>query len=204
MRRQDQLALKDTATGRVSMPFLPTMAVVAILGIASLYCSSKPSPPEVRAELHAPAAPTSTDFAPADFAVVAPIPAPTRRPASLAFSDVYPLAVPSPAEAATTPPRPAMAVRATSHVAVAGRHACPGRRCPDTPQPAADPLAAARSEVSEPDADNLPPLALPFAASVAERLAPAARVVVDAADLVRDGAAAVQGSVALAVVDCLR
>jgi len=35
-------------------------------------------------------------------------------------------------------------------------------------------------------------------------LAPAARVVGDAADLVRDGAASLHGSVALVVADCLR
>ena len=40
--------------------------------------------------------------------------------------------------------------------------------------------------------------------TVAQTLAPAARVVGDAADLVRTGAAAVRGTVSLAVADCLR
>ncbi|MCJ2144067.1 hypothetical protein [Methylobacterium sp. E-066] len=195
MRRPDQLALTDAATGRVSMPFLPTVVVVAMLGIASLYCpsSTQPTPPEARAELIAPEAPSPTAFA-----KPVAIPETVRRPASLAFAEMYPLA---PTQAA----RPALAARATSHIATAGRHPCPGRRCPETPQRVTDPLAAGRAEAPEADeAGLLPPAALPFAASVAERLAPAARAVGDAASLMRDGAAAVQGSVALVVADCLR
>lgn len=195
MRRPDPLALTDAATGRVSMPFLPTLVVVGILGVASLYCpSSQLTPqPEARAEFVAPEAPSPTAFF-----KVAPVSVPVRRPAAVAFAEVYPLAP-------TQPARPALAARATSHIAIAGRHACPGRRCPETPQHVTDPLAAGRAEAAESDeAGLLPPAALPFAASVVERLTPAARVVGDAANLMRDGAAAVQGSVALVVADCLR
>ncbi|WP_187193587.1 MULTISPECIES: hypothetical protein [unclassified Methylobacterium] len=195
MRRPDPLALTDAATGRVSMPFLPTLVVVGILGVASLYCPSSQltPPPEARAELVAPEAPSPTAFVKA-----APVSVPVRRPATVAFAEVYPL-VP------TQPARPAFAARATSHIAIAGRHACPGRRCPEMPQRMTDPLAAARAETIDSDeAGLLPPAALPFAASVVERLTPAARVVGDAANLMRDGAAAVQGSVALVVADCLR
>ncbi|MCJ2122653.1 hypothetical protein [Methylobacterium sp. J-077] len=194
MRRPDQLALTDATSGRVSMPFLPTVVVVAILGVASLYCpSSQPTPPDARAEMTEREAPSPTAFA-----KPTAISEPVRRPASLAFAEVYPL-LPTP------PARPAIAARATSHIATASRHSCPGRRCPETPQRVADPLAAGRAEAPDSDeAGLLPPAALPFAASVAEQLAPAARAVGDAASLMRDGAAAVQGSVALVVADCLR
>ncbi|SFL53476.1 hypothetical protein [Methylobacterium pseudosasicola] len=197
MRRPDQLALTDAATGRVSMPFLPTVAVVAVLGLASLYCpSSQPPSPEARAELTAPAAPSATAFA-----RPMPVSSPIRRPASLAFAEIYPAGTPS----VTPPARPALAGRTNAHIAVVGRHPCPGRRCPEVPQRGTDPLAAGRAEAAESEeAALLPPAALPFAASVVETLAPAARAVGDAAGLVRDGAAAVQGSVALVVADCLR
>lgn len=193
MRRPDQLALTDATSGRVSMPFLPTVVVVAMLGIASLYCPSSQTPPEARTELSVPEAPSPTAFV-----KTAPASVPVRRPAALAFAEVYPLAPPQPT-------RPVLAARATAHIATVGRHACPGRRCPETPQRVIDPLAAGRAEAADSDeAGLLPPAALPFAASVVERLAPAARVVGDAADLVRDGAAALHGSVALVVADCLR
>ncbi|MCJ2057877.1 hypothetical protein MKL09_15085 [Methylobacterium sp. J-048] len=197
MRRPDQLALTDTASGRVSMPFLPTLVVVAMLGVASLYCpSSQPTPPEAHAALSVPEAPSPTAFV-----KDAPVTAPVRRPAALAFAEAYPLSPP----AASPPARPTLAGRAGPHIAAVGRHPCPGRRCPETPQRVTDPLAAGRAETAESDeAGLLPPAALPFAASVVETLAPAARAVGDAASLMRDGAAAVQGSVALVVADCLR
>jgi hypothetical protein len=202
MRRPDQPALTDAATGRVSMPFLPTLAVVALLGVASLYCPSAatrgPAAP-VSASAAADAgtsAPSPTDFAPTAAAEAAP-----RLPASLAFAEAYPLEAEAPKPAAATPRPP----RSAPHLAAAGRRACAGRRCPEAPQRAADPLAAAHAEAAEPaDEGLLPSEALPFAASVVETLAPAARAVGDAANLMRSGAAAVQGSVALAVADCLR
>jgi hypothetical protein len=200
MRRPDQPALTEAATGRVSMPFLPTLAVVAVLGLASLYCpSSNPAPPVSRAFIEAPAAPGPTDFAP-----VAAMQAPSRPPAAMLFAELYPLDA-APTRTGALPARAGVTARANAHVAVAGRRPCPGRRCPETPAHVADPMAAARAEGAEPSEDALlPAQALPFAASVVETLAPAARAVGDAASLVRSGAAAVQGSVALAVADCLR
>jgi hypothetical protein len=199
MRRPDPLALTDAVAGRVSMPFLPTLVVVTILGIASIYCpSSQPTNPEVRAAANVPAAPSATAFAKA-----APVSIPVRRPASLAFAEAYPLITPSATHPA--PARPALAARQNPHLAVAGRHPCPGRRCPETPLRVSDPLAPGRAEAAESEeAGLLPPSALPFAASVVEQLVPAARALGDAASLMRDGAAAMQGSVALAVAECLR
>jgi hypothetical protein len=143
-------------------------------------------------------APSPTDFAPSVALAV-----PARLPASLAFADVYPLdAV---ARHGTPPARPAVAARATSHLAGVSRRVCPNHRCPEMPQRGPDPLAAAHAEAAEPAEDTLlPQQALPFAASVVESLAPTARAVGDAAELLRSGASAVQGSVALAVADCLR
>lgn len=211
MRRPDQPALTDAATGRVSMPFLPTLAVVALLGVASLYCpSSNPTPARVRAETEESAAPGPTDFAP-----VAAIVTPGRLPAAIVFAELYPLDSAA-SRTGSLPSRSANAARAPAHVAVAVRRPCPGRRCPETPRtpgplpdsladPFADPLATARSDSAQTAEEPLlPSQALPFAASVVETLVPAARAVGDAANLVRSGAAAVQGSVALAVVECLR
>ncbi|WP_331318403.1 hypothetical protein [Methylobacterium mesophilicum] len=66
-------------------------------------------------------------------------------------------------------------------------------------------MAPARVEAAEQAEDALlPSQALPFAASVIQSLVPAAQAVGDAANLVRSGAKAVQGTVALAVADCLR
>ena len=200
MRRPDQPALTDAAHGRVSMPFLPTLAVVAVLGVASLYCpSSKPVQPGARAEAGVSAAPGPTDFAP-----MAAIAAPGRPPAVIAFAEQYPLDAVI-ARTGSLPARPAVAARATSHVAAAGRRACPGRRCPEAPRSNPDPMAPARAAAADEAEDTLlPSQALPFAASVVETLVPAARAVGDAATLVRRGAKAVQGTVALAVADCLR
>jgi hypothetical protein len=212
MRRPDQPALTETGTGRVSMPFLPTLAVVAVLGVASLYCpSSNPAPPVSRAAFaeldpltteSLAAAPAGTAPSPTDFARTAAIvPVPGRLPASMAFAEAYPLdgsASKAAALHAGTPARPSQRL-------AANRRTCPGRRCPEVPQRAVDPFAAAHAEAAEPGGEgSIPEPALPFVATVAETLAPAARVVGDAANLVRSGAAAVKGSVSLAVADCLR
>ncbi|APT31210.1 hypothetical protein MCBMB27_01919 [Methylobacterium phyllosphaerae] len=198
MRRPDQPALTDAANGRVSMPFLPTLAVVALLGVASLYCpSSNPVPPGVRAG-------GSPALGPTDFAPVAAVASPIRPPAAIAFAEQYPLDA-AVSRTGALPVRPATTARATSHVAVAGRRPCPGRRCPEPPRSPIDPMTPGRAEAAEPAEDALlPGRALPFATSVVETLVPAARAVGDAADFVRKGAASVQGSVALAVADCLR
>lgn len=200
MRRPDQPALTDAAHGRVSMPFLPTLAVVAVLGVASLYCpTSKPAQPGARAEAGVTAAPGPTDFAP-----VAAVASPGRLPAVIAFAELYPLDA-AVVRTGSLPARPVVAARATSHVAIAGRRVCPGRRCPEAPRSNPDPMAPGRAEAVEQAEDALlPSRALPFAATVVETLVPAARAVGDAADYVRSSAASVQGSVALAVADCLR
>lgn len=199
MRRPDQPALTAAAHGRVSMPFLPTLAVVAILGVASLYCpTSKPGQPGARVEAGVSAAPGPTDFAP-----IAAVAAPGRPPAVIAFAEQYPLDAVI-ARTGSLPARPAVAARANAHVAAAGRRACPGRRCPETPRSNTDPMAPARGAVDEAEDALLPSQAMPFAASVVETLVPAARAVGDAANLVRSSARAVQGTVALAVADCLR
>ncbi|SDA26928.1 hypothetical protein SAMN02799622_03912 [Methylobacterium sp. UNC378MF] len=212
MRRPDKPALTDTANGRVSMPFLPTLAVVGLLGLASLYCpSSNPVRPGAEANLalrdpltteSVGPAPARTAPFPTDFArSAALVPAPARVPASIAFAEAYPLdgsASKAVALHTGSPTRPA------GRLAV-NRRACPGRRCPEIPQRAVDPFVAAHAEAAEPGGDGpVPGSALPFVETVAETLAPAARVVGDAADLVRSGAAAMKGSVSLAVADCLR
>ncbi|GJE11354.1 MULTISPECIES: hypothetical protein [Methylobacterium] len=218
MRRPGQPAFTDAGTGRVSMPFLPTLGVVALLGVASLYCPSS-SPPKSRpplaqldplttaslaaAPVTAPSLAASPTASPTAFARAATGPAvPGRMPASLAFAEAYPLDGSAPKAPAIHAGGP---VRAAPRLAVASRRPCPGRRCPEAPQRAADPFAAAHADTAEPVEDGaVPQPALPFADTVAQTLAPAARVVGDAADLVRTGAAAVRGTVSLAVADCLR
>jgi hypothetical protein len=204
MRRPSQPALTDAGTGRVSMPFLPTLAVVAILGTASLYCpTSNPVLPVSHAAAVQPVsapAPALTDFARA--AAVAPEPG--RLPASMAFAEAFPLDKPASAPG-TTPARAASPARGLPHLAVANRRSCPGRRCPDMPLRGSDPLAAAHAEAAEPTEErSMPSAALPFTDTVAETLAPAARVLGDAATIVRGSATALQGSVAMAVAECLR
>ena len=211
MRRPDQPALSDAATGRVSMPFLPTLAVVALLGMASLYCpsSSPPTARDTRVQLDplttaslaadpVAAAPSPTAFAPMASSVAVP----SRMPASLAFAEAYPFDGPAPKAPAVHAGPPA---RSLPRLAVANRRACPGHRCPETPQRGADPFAAAHAEAAVPAEDvSIPRPALPFADTVAETLAPAARIVGDATDLMRSGAAAMRSSVSVAVADCLR
>ena len=197
------------------MPFLPTLAVVAILGVASVYCpSSKPAQTAPGAGLAqtdplttqslAPA-PISAAPSPTAFARTAPTAAPSGRlPASLAFAEAYPLDGSAPK---TVVPAPHVGTpsRLTPRLAVANRRACPGRRCPAAAPRGADPLAAAHAEAAEPVGDDsVAQTALPFAETVAESLVPAARIVGEAAELVRGSAATVQGAVSLAVTDCLR
>ena len=193
------------------MPFLPTLAVVAMLGVASLYCPSS-SPPAARdtqvqldplttaslAAAPVAAAPSPTAFAPMASSVTVP----SRMPASLAFAEAYPLDGAAPKATAI---RSGIPARPSPRLAVANRRTCPGHRCPETPLRGADPFAAAHAEAAEPAEDvTVPRPALPFADTVAETLAPAARVVGDATDLMRSSAAAMRSSVSLAVADCLR
>ena len=200
------------------MPFLPTLAVIALLGVASFYCPSSNPTQAPRADLTlsdpltteslAPvaAAPTATSFA-----RLPAIAAAGRPPATLAFAEAFPFDDSRP-KAVGVPPRLAVSTRPASRLA-ANRRPCAGRRCPETPLRGTDPFAAAHAEAAEPsERDAIPGQALPFADAVADAvtetvtdtLAPAARVVGDAADLMRSGASAVRGSVSLAVADCLR
>jgi hypothetical protein len=220
MRRPDQPALTDAGTARVTMPFLPTLAVIAVLGVASIYCPTSnpiqaprsdraqadPLTTESLAEL--PAAPTATAFAQPS-AITA---GPGRLPAALIFAEIFPLDVAAPKVVGSTT-HVAASGRSAPRLTVANRRACPGRRCPDASQRGTDPFVAAHAEAVEPAGRTLiPGPALPFADVVAETvtdtvtetLSPAARVVGDAAAYVRDGAAAVRGTVSLAVADCLR
>ncbi len=195
------------------MPFLPTLIVVAVLGAASLYCpSSDPARPASRADLArsdplttASLAPVASAPSPTAFAPIPAIPAgPGRLPAALIFAEAFPLDAAAPPATASAlhagvPTRPA------PRLAAATRRPCPGRRCPEAVPRGPDPFAAAHAEAAEPvGSDATPHPALPFADTVAETLAPAAAVLGDAAALMRSGAAAVQGSVSLAVADCLR
>lgn len=197
------------------MPFLPTLAVVAILGVASFYCPTSNPNPAPRAE-RVQADPLTTESlaeVPATTAFAqppAPAASPARLPAALIFAEAFPLDDSAPKPAAPAPR--VGSVRPGPRLAVANRRACPGRRCPDAAQRGTDPFAAAHADAAEPAGRTvIPGPALPFADAfaetvtdtVSETLAPAARVVGDAAALVRTGAAAVQGSVSLAVADCL-
>lgn len=211
MLRPSQSPLTDAAAGRMSMPFLPTLAVVIALSAGSLLCpSSRPAAPGPRAELAAASpAPGLTDFAP-----LAPPAHAVRMPATLAFAASYPLgsyplasAPALVAEASASPAQRPSAGPRVARLAVAGRPPCPGRRCVEPaaaiPSRGPDPLAAARAKAEDLSGDGLfPPLALPFTA-LAETLAPAARLVGEAAGLVRRGAASVQSSAAM-LAECLQ
>ena len=207
MLRPSQSPLTDAAAGRMSMPFLPTLAVVIALSAGSLLCpTSRPAAPAPRAGIAAVSvagpAPELSDFAPPAL--------PVRAPATLAFAAFYPLEPAAPEASASPAPRSASGPRA-ARLAAAGRPACPGRRCvePGAALPPRGPefLAAARVKVEDPAEDPagdglFPPLALPFTA-VAETLAPTARMVGEAAGLMRRGAASVQSSAAM-LAECLQ
>lgn len=201
------------------MPFLPTLAVIAILGVASFYCPSS-SPIRAPRSDRAQADPLTTESlaevqaAPSTTAFMRPpalAASPGRLPAALIFAEAFPLGDSAPKAAGPTPR--IGAVRPVPRLAVASRRACPGRRCPEAPQRGADPFAAAHAEAAEPAGRTLiPGPALPFADALAETvtdtvsetLTPAVRMLGDTAEFVRSRTAAVQGSVSLAVADCLR
>ena len=151
MRRPDQPALTDAATGRVSMPFLPTLAVVALLGVASLYCpSSNPTPARVRAESVEPVDPLSRAGTHGFRPRRPRSPTPGRLPAALVFAESYPLDC---AGARTGPSPPRSAMRG------AGAAGPLRRRESDAPARAG---AARRRRARRPSSDSL---ADPFAAA---------------------------------------
>lgn len=202
-----QHPLTDAAAGRMSMPFLPTLAVVIALSAGSLLCpASRPAQPGPRAGIAA-ASPAGPAPEPADSA---PSLRPVRAPATLAFASVYPLEPhpPAPAAEASASPAPRPSARPpAARLAAAGRPACPGRRCvepaPAIPSHGPDPLAAARARAEDlAEGGLLPPLAVPYEA-VAEILAPTARMVGEAAGSVGRGAAAATRAAAM-LAGCLR
>lgn len=205
--------MADTG-GRVSMPFLPTLATVVVLAAASLLCPKQDAPTPGAAARMIPAS------GEASLAMIAPAvpraePVP-RQPAVIAFAEVFPLtaeptvtsalpapAAPSQANAAIPSPRPARKVASSM------RRPCPGKRCQETGAhegPAqADPFQPARTASEEPAAPSMVPSALPFAETVVEAVVPVAREVEarverisgNAGDLVRGGQAVVKGSVSV-------
>ncbi len=198
-RSSDRSALADTG-GRMSMPFLPTLATVVVLAAASVFCpkGQAPSPGAAARMIPATGAPSLAMAEP-----VAPAPERVPRlPAVVAFGELYPLTV-LPAEPTTTAAIPAPAAPATRAASAArpqrrltatGRRSCTGHHCPDNP------LAAAKSSVDSPFAAAKPsanpatetaeadtpasvspsspvPSALPFTDTVAEAVVPVARKV---------------------------
>lgn len=202
--------MADTG-GRVTMPFLPTLATVVVLAAASFLCpkGDVPAPGAAARMIPASGAATLAMSAPATPAAE---PAP-RPPAVIAFGEIFPLtadpsvtsALPAPSQtaAATQAPRPAR------RIASSVRRPCPGKRCQETaPHDAMaqdNPFRAARTASEEPSTPSAVPTALPFAESVVEAVVPVAREVGarverisgSAGDLVRGGQAVVKGSVAV-------
>ncbi len=188
-------ALSDTG-GRVTIPFLPTLAMAGVLAVASIFCPNGSSAPPGPAARMIPSA-GQASLAMAEPATPAPEPAP-RPPAVIAFSEIYPLtggltepvttasipaAIPAPASrSAAAGPAPSARPR---RLAVTGRRPCAGRRCGDNPAqdtaPLSDPFAPAKpsaEDSSTAQATGSPvPSALPFAETVAEAVMPVAREV---------------------------
>ncbi len=80
-------ALADSG-GRVTMPFLPTLATVVLLATASLFCPSSQTPAPTAATRMVPASgPASLAMAEPALPLAEPAP---RPPAIIAFSDVSP------------------------------------------------------------------------------------------------------------------
>lgn len=189
MSKPDPFAtLDDRGAGRLSLPFLPTLATALVLGAASLLCREPaPAAPVVPA----PAA----SVEPRAFHAAAPVEAALPRPpAAIAFAQFPPSLVLPEARIAAAP-HPAARI-ATAATAATLRRACTAPRCAEGPPRRPDPFAeAVRPAPVEAEAEVrdglLPDLALPFA--------PAARVVGEAAAYVRTGAAALGGSVVMLV-----
>ena len=202
--------MADTG-GRMSMPFLPTLATVVVLAAASLLCPKQDVPAPSAAVRMIPAE------GGASLAMTAPVmpaaaPAP-HQPAAIAFAEVFPLtaepsvtaALPAPVQAAAATP----AARPARKVASSLRRPCAGKRCQENGAhdgPAQDnPFQPARTASEEPTGPSLVPAALPFAESVVDAVVPVAREVGarverisgNAGDLVRGGQAVVKGSVSV-------
>jgi hypothetical protein len=216
-RSPDRPALADTG-GRVTMPFLPTLATVALLAAASIFCPGERSPEPGHAARMIPAS-GGASLALAEPATPAAEAAP-RLPAAVAFAEVYPLTA-APADPATTSALPASSVhtatatpaplaRPPRRLAATGRRSCLGKRCQDNPFAPAKPgiEEPATAEAAAPPSPV--PSALPFTDRVAEAVAPMAQEVGSrvsaltgtAGDLMRGGQSVVRGS-ALVLADRL-
>jgi hypothetical protein len=207
-------ALADTG-GRVTMPFLPTLATVVLLATASLFCPNSQTPAPTAAARMIPASgPASLAMAEPALPLAEPAP---RTPAIVAFSDVYPLTIaldPATTAAISAPiVATRLAARPSRRVATAapGRRPCAGRRCQEAPAPDV-PFSPAKpglglAGTAEATSAKPVPGALPFAESVAEAILPVARevgadvgarverVTGGAVDLMRDGRSVVTGAV---------
>lgn len=202
--------MADTG-GRVTMPFLPTLATVVVLAAASFLCPKGDAPaPSAAARM----IPASGGASLAMAAPVVPAAEPVSRPpAVIAFAEMFPLtAEPSVTSAIATPSQAAAATpasRPARKVASSIRRPCVGKRCQDngTREPGTqdNPFQPARTASEEPAAPALVPAALPFAESVIEAVVPVAREVGarverisgNAGDLVRGGQAVMKGSVSV-------
>ena len=192
MSKPDPFASLDGGgSGRLSLPFLPTLATALVLGAASLLCREPaPAPAPV-----APSAPAAS-VAPHAFHAAAPVEAALPRPpAAIAFAQVPPSFVPP----SFVLPEIRTAAHPVARVATTAgtpRRACTAPRCAEGPPRRPDPFSeAVRPAPVEAEAQVrdglLPDLALPFA--------PAVRAVGDAAAYLRTGASALSSSVAVLV-----
>lgn len=192
MARRDsvEMSVRGAPEGRLSLPFLPTLAMAVVIGAASMLC---------REPAKGPALPPAAEVGPQAFAPApTPLPAaPARAPAAVIFAEHYPLAV-----GAAPRPAPRLAAAASRRHLLRAAEAPPRR--PEglvaKSVPVQDPLDAARIERSEEVAQEaetlLPELALPFA--------PAVRAVGEAASYVGGKAASVTGAVGGAVGGTVR
>ncbi len=174
--------LDGHGAGRLSLPFLPTLATALVLGAASLMCR-EPAP-----SVSAPAA----SVAPHAFHAAVPAEAALPRPpAAIAFAQFPPSFV-------LPEVRTAAAAHPAARVATAGplRRACTAPRCaegpPRRPDPFSEVVRPAPVEAEAQVRDGLlPDLALPFV--------PAVRVVRDAAAYVQTSASSLRSSVGVLV-----
>ncbi|MGU3540913.1 hypothetical protein [Methylobacterium sp. A54F] len=193
----DPLAPATDAAPRGSglgLPFLPTLATAVIVAGFSLLCrepAAVPAAPAAPAAVDARAFAAAGDTArPHGAAAAAP-----RAPASIAFGR-FPLA-PEAFAAPVIVVAPAPRIAAVP----APRRACPGPRCGEAHRPVVaaqapepprtDPFASRAGTQTADEEGVLPDFALPFA--------PATRALSEAAALVRTGATALRGSVAIAM-----
>ena len=184
MSKPDPFATLDGGgSGRLSLPFLPTLATALVIGAASLLCREPARTPAIPAP--------SASVAPHAFHAAAPAEAALPRPpAAIAFAQFPPSLVLPEIRTASHP------VARVATTAGTPRRVCTGPRCaegpPRRPDPFSEILRPAPVEAEAQVRDGLlPDLALPFA--------PAVRAVGDAAAYLRTGASALGSSVSVLV-----